>query len=362
MGLSNQLFPSSQGRSTENGRWADIGVRVVCRTDFSRIFGENDMELGLALPTSGPQTSPETIVKVAKEAERLGYAALWTYERLLRPIDDVTLWSGGEPQQVPEVYRSVYEPLETLSYVAAVTERIKLGTGIIIAPLHVPVTLARRFATLDRLSGGRVLAGVGAGWQHHEFDTANVSRSRRGDRLEEVIAAMRAAWAPDPVRFDGEFYQIAPSEVNPKPVQANIPVLMAAMTPAAVKRAGRIADGLLPIASSAQELGDVVSAFHAAAREAGRDPKDLTVINQQPFPVQITRTPMGSNRPFLGGSPKEVAEDLVAARKAGASQVYFAGGQGLGVGIGLDATDVDEWLGLLGDVIRAAGDLGVLAD
>ncbi|MEU8075125.1 LLM class flavin-dependent oxidoreductase [Catellatospora citrea] len=96
------------------------------------------MELGLALPTSGPQTSPETIVKVAREAERLGYAALWTYERLLRPIGDVTLWSGGEPQQVPEVYRSVYEPLETLSYVAAVTERIKLATGIIIGPLQCP--------------------------------------------------------------------------------------------------------------------------------------------------------------------------------------------------------------------------------
>ncbi|MEU8075124.1 LLM class flavin-dependent oxidoreductase [Catellatospora citrea] len=215
---------------------------------------------------------------------------------------------------------------------------------------------------MDRLSGGRVIAGVGAGWQHHGFDAANVSRSRRGDRLEEVVAAMRAAWAPDPVRFDGEFYRVAPSEVNPQPVQANIPVLMAAMAPAAVKRAGRIADGLLPIASSAQELGDIVSAFQAAAREAGRDPKDLTVINQQPFPVQITRAPMGSNRPFLGGSPAEIAADLAAARKAGASQVYFADGQGLGVGIGLDATDVDEWLGLLAEVMRAADDLDVLAD
>jgi hypothetical protein len=86
------------------------------------------------------------------------------------------------------------------------------------------------------------------------------------------------------------------------------------------------------------------------------------VINQQPFPVQITRGSMGSNRPFLDGSPKEVAEDLATAREAGASQVYFAGGQGLGVGIGLSAADVDEWLGLLGEVMQAAGDPGVLAD
>jgi alkanesulfonate monooxygenase SsuD/methylene tetrahydromethanopterin reductase-like flavin-dependent oxidoreductase (luciferase family) len=82
---------------------------------------------------------------------------------------------------------------------------------------------------------------------------------------------MRAVWGPDPVRFNGEFYRIAQSEVNPKPVQTNIPVLLAATTPAAVKRAGRIADGLLPLTSSAEELGGVVSAFHAAAREAGRD-------------------------------------------------------------------------------------------
>src|SRR5215475_1040885 len=323
---------------------------------------EEHVELGVALPTSGPQTSPDTIVRVAREAERLGYAALWTYERLLRPTDKIQLWSGGDPQEMPEVYRSTYEPLETLTYVAAVTERIKLGTGVVIAPLHVPVTLARRFATLDRLSGGRVIAGLGQGWQHREFETANVSRNRRGDRLEEAVAAMRAAWGPDPVRYDGKFYRIAPSEVNPKPVQPNIPVLLAATSPAAIKRAGRIADGLLPLTSSSEELRNVVSAFHDAAREAGRDPLDLAVINQQPFPVQLTRKPIGLNRPFLGGSPKEVAEDLAAAREAGVTQVYFAGGQGIGVGIGLDAAHVDEWLELLGEVMQEAGHLDVLAD
>ena len=113
------------------------------------------MELGLALPTAGPQTSPETIATVAREAERLGFGALWTFERLLRPVDKVVLWTGGEPAMLPEFYGSVYEPLETLSYIAAVTQRIKLGTAILVAPLHVPVMLARRLATLDQLSGGR---------------------------------------------------------------------------------------------------------------------------------------------------------------------------------------------------------------
>ncbi|MFC6159993.1 TIGR03619 family F420-dependent LLM class oxidoreductase [Kribbella jiaozuonensis] len=318
------------------------------------------MELGLALPTAGPQTSPETIVKVAKEAERLGYNALWTFERLLRPLDKVVLWTGGEPQMLPEFYGSTYEPLETLSYVAAVTERIKLGTAIMVAPLHVPVMLARRFATLDRISGGRVIAGLGQGWQENEFETANVSSNRRGARTEEVIMAMRAAWGPDPVEHEGEFYRIAPSQVNPKPIQARIPVLLAANAPAAVKRAGRIADGLIPITSSAQELRGIVSTLHAAAREAGRDPGDLMVVNQAPWPTPITRDPIGDGRPFLGGSPKQIAEDLLAAREAGATQVYLAGGQGLGLDEGLQASDVDEWLELLGEVIEAARQVGAV--
>ncbi|MEU4095043.1 TIGR03619 family F420-dependent LLM class oxidoreductase [Streptomyces sp. NPDC026673] len=319
------------------------------------------MELGLALPTAGPQTSPETIVKVAREAERLGYSALWTFERLLRPLEKVVLWTGGEPEMLPEFYGSTYEPLETLSYIASVTERIKLGTAVLVAPLHVPVMLARRLATLDRFSGGRVIAGLGQGWQHNEFETANVPIGRKGTRTEEFITAMRAAWGPDPVRHEGEFYRIAPSQVNPKPVQTRIPVLLAANAPAAVKRAGRIADGLIPIASSARELRGIVSAFHDAAREAGRDPGDLMVVDQVPWPTPVTREPIGEGRPFLGGSPRQIAEDLMAARESGVTQVYLAGGQGLGLDVGLHAADVDEWLGLLGEVIEAADRLGVLA-
>jgi alkanesulfonate monooxygenase SsuD/methylene tetrahydromethanopterin reductase-like flavin-dependent oxidoreductase (luciferase family) len=205
--------------------------------------------------------------------------------------------------------------------------------------------LARRLATLDRFSGGRVIAGLGQGWQHNEFETANVPSSRKGARTEEFITAMRTAWGPDPVRHEGEFYRIAPSQVNPKPVQAHIPVLLAGTSPAAIKRAGRVADGLIPITSSAEELRGVASAFYDAAREAGRDPADLMVVNQVPWPTPITREPIGDGRPFLGGSPKQIAEDLIAARESGVTQVY----------------DVDEWLEFLGEVIEAAGHLGVLA-
>src|SRR5947208_3016102 len=256
------------------------------------------MELGISLPTSGPLATPTGIRRVAQEAERIGYAALWTYERLLRPLAPVPQ-PGGPAQPVPEVYRLVYEPLETLSYVAALTGRIRLGTSVVDALFHPPVVLARRFATLDQLSGGRAIAGLGQGWMPQEFETANVPLRRRGAGMDEAVAAMRACWGPDPVEYQGRFYRIAPSEVNPKPVQERIPVLLGSMTPGGVQRAARIADGLNPIAFSADALRGFAATFHEAARAAGRDPASLTVVARANVP--ITSKPMGEDRPYLGG-------------------------------------------------------------
>jgi probable F420-dependent oxidoreductase len=301
------------------------------------------MELGLSLPTSGKLASPANIARVAQEAERLGYAALWTYERVLRPVADVPQ-PGGPPRPLPDLYRLVYEPLETLSYVAALTRTIRLGTSIIDALLHPPVVLARRFATLDQFSGGRVIAGLGQGWMPQEFETANVPLRRKGAGMDEAVAAMRACWGPDPVSYSGRFYRIAPSEVGPKPVQAHLPVLIGAMTPAGVQRAGRIADGLNPIAVSVDFLRGLATAFRQAAEAAGRDPAGLTVVARANVP--ITREPLGGDRPFLGGSPAQIVEDLARLDGVGVDQVLFAD---------LAQSDtVDEEIELLAELKAAA--------
>ena len=138
------------------------------------------MEITMALPHTGKLASPETISRVAEEAERMGCATVWVLGRLLRP-------AGGS---MPDHYATVHDPLETLAYVAAKTERVKLGTSIMDALFHVPATLARRFATLDRLSGGRVIAGLGQGYAPEKFAAANVPMSRRGAGFEEFIRAM----------------------------------------------------------------------------------------------------------------------------------------------------------------------------
>ncbi len=300
------------------------------------------MELGVSLPTSGPLAAPVNIARVALEAEQLGYAAVWTYERLLRPLADVPQ-PGRPPAAVPEADRLVYDPLETLSYVAALTDGIKLGTSVVDALLHPPVVLARRFATLDQFSAGRVIAGLGQGWMPQEFETANVPIRRKGAGMDEVIAAMRACWGPDPVEYRGRFYRIAPSEVNPKPVQEHLPILLGSMTPAGIQRAARIADGLNPIAVSPEALRGMVAAFRAAAKEAGRDPAHLPIVVRANVP--ITREPLGADRPYLGGSPQQIADDLTELGDLDLDQVLFSN---------TAADNIEEHVQLLAALVDAA--------
>jgi probable F420-dependent oxidoreductase len=302
------------------------------------------MDLGISLPTSGRLASPGNIARIAQEGERLGYASLWTYERLLRPLAPVSQ-GGGPPQPVPGSYRLVFEPLETLSYVAALTSRIRLGTSVVDALLHPPVVLAKRFATLDQLSGGRVVAGLGQGWMPQEFAVANVPLARRGAGMDDAIAAMRACWGPDPVEYDGRFYTIPPSEINPKPVQEPLPVILGSVTPAGVARAARIADGLNPIAFSEEAVVGLTAAFREAARAAGRDADSLPVIARANVP--ITDEPLGDDRPFLGGSPEQIATDLGRLAAHGIDEVLFANIAATG--------DVDAEVRLLDRLRSAAG-------
>lgn len=270
------------------------------------------MEITLALPHTGKLASPEAIAYAAEEAEQLGYASVWVLERLLRPA------GGG----MPDSYANVYDPIETLTYVAAKTERVRLGTSIIDALFHVPAILARRFATLDQLSGGRVIAGLGQGYAPEEFAAANVPISRRGAGFEEFMRAMQAAWGPDPVSFSGRFYNIPESEINPKPVQdGGPPIIIAAMKEAAVERAGRLGFGLNPLAPSWEAFEAALDSFRDAARKAGHDPKELPVIVRTNTAVGKEYVPEGE--PPLSGSHEKVLEDLQRMRELDVDEVFF---------------------------------------
>ncbi len=299
------------------------------------------MDIGIALPQWGRHASPEAIVQVAQQAERLGYASLWVQERLLRPTHPRSGYGGMPDQPWPEPYRTVYDPIETLTYVAARTERIKLGTSVIDALFHVPVVLGRRLATLDRFSGGRVIVGLGQGWSDEEFQTANVPPSRRGAGFEEFITAMRAVWGPDPVSFSGRFYQIPESEIGPKPVQpGGPPILVGAFAPTALERAGRIADGLNPIGLSWEMLAGMVAAFNEAARAAGRNPDALQIVVRANN--QVSDGPLGDDRGPFSGSVDQIRGDLQKAEEMGLNHIFFD--------LGFVETPVDRQLRFLEDL------------
>ncbi|MFI0448777.1 TIGR03619 family F420-dependent LLM class oxidoreductase [Actinomadura sp. 6N118] len=269
------------------------------------------MKLGLHLPVSGHDASPEVIARTAEEAERIGLDSVWTWERLLRPTVPIAMGGPGGPvMDPPEAFASVYDPLDTLAYVAARTTRVTLGTSVLVSLFQNPVILARRIATIDRLSGGRLVAGIGQGWMEQEFAAAGVPMSRRGAGFEEHILAMRAVWGPNPVRFEGRRYQIPESEIGPKPVRPGGPTLLiGAAVPAAVERAARLGAGVTLVIFDFDATRETITTFRRTAEAAGHDPASLPIAIQ--VNGSVTAKPLDERAP-LTGSPEQVATDLEA--------------------------------------------------
>ena len=280
------------------------------------------MKLGVHLPVAGKGASPETIMQVALEAESLGLDSVWSWERLMRPTVPIALGGAGGPvMDAPEMFGSVYDPIETLSYVAARTSRITLGTSVLDALFQSPIILARRLATLDQLSDGRLFVGIGQGWMDQEFEAAGVSMKRRGAGFEEHILAMRAVWGPDPVSFEGRFYRIPEADIGPKPVRPGGPRLMAgAASPAAIERAGRLGVGLTLVIFDWDTIRETIKAFRTAGSAAGHDPDTLPIMLQ--VNGNVTAEPPDERGPLLG-SPDQVAADLDQAAELGVEHVYW---------------------------------------
>ena len=283
---------------------------------------ESDVAVGIALPQYGKVASPETILRVALEAEKVGLASLWVSDRLLLPTRPKETFDG-DPW--PEIFATVYDPIETLTFVAARTRKVKLGTSVMSALFQNPITLARRFATLDRLSGGRAIAGLGQGDFRDEFEASNIPIKRRGRGFEEFVKAMRAVWSPDPVSFTGDFYDIPESRIGPKPVQSGgIPLLLGAFAPASLERAARIASGIMPAAgrsTTIEKLSQTINNFRDMVRRAGRNQEEIMWILRvhNVLVEEKAREP----RALLGGTPQQAAEDLPRLKELGIDHVFY---------------------------------------
>ena len=250
---------------------------------------------------------------IMARVEELGYESLWTFQRLLHPAEGD--WGP--------MYRAVLDPIVTLAHVAAVTERPRLGIAVVNAPFYSPIVLAKQLATLDELSGGRLDAGLGLGWASEEFVAAGAEQARRGARTEEFVACLKAIWRDDVVSFDGEFYRMPPSRVDPKPVQQpHPPLLLGGTAERALRRVGRIADGW--VSSSRHDLRTVgadLELMRDAAREAGRDPARLRFIIRGV--LTVTDQPAGADRRPLQGDPGQIREDFDRLAEAGVTELFL---------------------------------------
>ena len=280
------------------------------------------MRLGFNLPQLGPAASPEAMVQVAQRAEELGYDSVWVTERLLFPVEPQTPYVATPDGSLPDVYKIVFDPLESLTYVAAKTSRVALGTSVLDIPYYNPVMLARRLTTLDVLSNGRLRLGMGQGWSKDEHDAAGASLAGRGKRADEFIRVLKAIWTTDPVEFHGEFYTVPKSIIQPKPVQKpHPPIYLAAYTPPALKRVATMADGWLPAGLPVEAMREMLTGLRAMAEEAGRDPSELQVVVRAN--VDVTKEPLGEDR-FIGtGSPDQIAADIAGIRELGAVELHF---------------------------------------
>jgi probable F420-dependent oxidoreductase len=267
------------------------------------------MKLGIGAPVSGAWATPDNLGRFAAEAEELGYDSMWAFHRLL----------VGVEQRLDPVYQSVLDPLVALTFAAARTSRIRLGVALVNLPFVSPAYLAKQAATLDLLSGGRFDLGLGAGWSQDEFTATGASMARRGARTEEYVRVLRTLWADDVSRFDGEFYTVPPSRMSPKPVQQpGPPILLGGVVPAALARAGRIADGWLSRSgTNLAGIADEIAVVRAAAEKAGKDPAAVRVVCRGVVRVN------GPEDLRLSGSYDKIRDDAAWLGEQGVTELFY---------------------------------------
>ena len=279
------------------------------------------MRIGIGLPMAGPAATAEGIVSVARRAEELGYDSLWTWERLVVPLNPQTGYIGSADGSYPEHFNRVMDPLDALTFAAAHTNRVRLGTSIIVMGHYHPLTLARRVATIDVLSGGRLDLGLGQGWSKDEHDIMGVAMHDRAQRADEFLEVMKRAWTDKVVEFQGTFFQIPPSIIDLKPIQQpHPPIYLAAYSPGSMTRIATQASGWTPVGVPTSAMPQMLQNIKSIAERAGRDPNSIKLVVRGN--VHLTEEPLEERFPFVG-SWDQVMSDVEETRKVGADELIL---------------------------------------
>jgi probable F420-dependent oxidoreductase len=289
------------------------------------------LKVGITLPQAGQQATRENVIQMANLAEKeAGLDSLWVSEGLLWPVNPQTPYPASPDGSLPMEYQNVFDPLETLTYVAANTNKISLGTSVIDMLFHNPVILARRFATLDVLSEGRAIAGLGIGWSKDEYQVSNIPFSNKSKRADEFIQALKKIWTEDVVEFKGAFYSIPASKIGPKPVQKpHIPIYLGGFSPNTYRRiANYDANGWLGlIVGPFEYLENNIKAIKDNVNKVNKDPSSFKVIlltypNIVDSKSQTTNEE--SQRRFpLTGTIDQIGNDIKKIKDIGIDHIIF---------------------------------------
>jgi probable F420-dependent oxidoreductase len=290
---------------------------------------------GVALPGRGPLAKPDLILRIAERADALRFDSVFVTDHVVLPVSAArSRYPYAESGQFPGGMDQDYlEPLTLLGYLAHATRRVRLGTSVLVIPYRNPVATAKMLASLDVISGGRIVLGAGVGWLQEEFEALGAPPfAERGRVTDEYLRIMRACWTKSPASFQGRYYSFREVYVLPRPRQASgIPVWIGGHTDAALRRAAELGDGWHPIGLRAParlepaEYATKVKQLHAYARGAGRDPAAITQSFRAPMQVLANRArpALGGPRPPFQGTAAQVAADLREYQALGVSHFVF---------------------------------------
>ena len=278
------------------------------------------MEFGVHLPHIGPWHDGDTLRRFAVGVEEMGYDSVWVSDHIVFPLGVESRYPYAEsgdfplPAAVPWL-----EPVTTLTFVAGVTSRVRLGTSILVLPYRNPVVNAKALGNLAVLSGDRLIVGVGAGWLREEAEALGMPWDERGRRTDEHIEVLRALWTQEAPEFEGRFYRVKGVRCEPRPAQAP-PVWVGGHEPPSLRRAARLGDGWHAYRLGPEELAAGWRKVQSLAREAGRDAEALALSVRGP--LSITEAANEKVEPFIG-TVEQISEMLRRYQEMGVAHVVF---------------------------------------
>jgi probable F420-dependent oxidoreductase len=289
------------------------------------------MRLGLRVPQTGRMVATkENIASLAKQAEDAGLYSLWVLERLIWPISPKDRYPGTTDGRFPEDWQFIFDPIETLTFVASNTSKILLGTSVIDMLFHNPVILARRFATLDILSEGRAIAGCGIGWSKDEYEVSNVTFEGRSKRADEYVQILKKIWTDDIIEFRGQFYNIPPSRIGPKTIQKpHVPIYLGGYSQKTFARIASYANGwICTIQDSMDQAKSNICKLEEECRKVNRDFDEINIVAiLYPRIMDSVDKREGVNqrktRKLMNGNIDQVGEDLLEINDIGVDQAIL---------------------------------------